>query len=339
MPLLPPHPFKDLEDTEFWVEVGIRMRLKSALKRNKNWGFEFKNPIRKVKRMNPFKHHGIAHLSPSAVNMFTGSPSAWVAKNLLGYKFGSGPAMWRGIAVEDAINEYIFKSASPEACIEFCKARFDKLKGGAMNLSPDVERERERLDRYVINGIDSILELHNNFGVGQPQAPPVGQTFNGQWEVGLPCRFGDQQDEKIDVIGYLDFLYANDKNHNTIIDIKTTARIPSEWQPAHAMQAAFYKRAHGNNPDVMFVYVSPKEEGKPNAFHILRLDDEMYQKELKRMKDTIVRMSKLLTLSDDPFALAEAVPHDETSFYWSGETALSQIIEDVKTAIENTTEE
>jgi hypothetical protein len=105
------------------------------------------------------------------------------------------------------------------------------------------------------------------------------------------------------------------------------------------MQAAFYKRAHGKNPDVLFVYASPKEEGKPNAFHILRLDDETYQRELKRMKDTITRMSKMLRLSDDPFSLAEAVPHDETSFYWSNEKSLDQIIEDVKTAIENTTEE
>ena len=337
MPILPHHPFKDLEDTEFWDDVGIRMRLKSALKKN-DWGFEFKNPIRKVKRMNPFSHHGIAHLSPSAVNMFTGSPSAWIAKALLGHKFKSGPAMWRGIAVEDAISDYIFKDASPDDCIGIAKDKFDRMKG-TVNLSADVERERERLDRYVINGIDSVLEMHNEFGVGQPQLPPSNTTFNGQWEVGLPCRFGDQHDEKIDVIGYLDFLYANDVGKHTIIDLKTTARIPSEWPVHHAMQASFYKRAHGNSPDVYFVYVSPKDEGKPNAYHILKLDDETYNRELKRMKDTIVRMSKLLTLSDDPFVLAEAVPHDETTFYWSGEKPLSQIIEDVKTAIENTTEE
>jgi hypothetical protein len=85
-------------------------------------------------------------------------------------------------------------------------------------------------------------------------------------------------DEKIDVIGYLDFLYANDANKHTIVDLKTTARIPSAWSPAHAMQAAFYKRAHGNNPDVYFVYVSPKEDDKPNAFTSCKFDDETYNR-------------------------------------------------------------
>lgn len=336
MPLLPPHPFKDLEDTEFWEENGINMRLRVA-RRQDRFGFKFENPIRKVKRMNPFQHHGIAHLSPSAVNMFTGSPSAWVAKALLGYKFSAGPAAWRGIATEDALTSYIFEGSDPKECHDIALEKFDSMKGG-INFHEDVERERTRLYRYVINGIDAMLELKNEFGVGQPQKPPLG-TWNGQWEVGLPCRFGDQHDEKVDVIGYLDFLYANDANKHTIVDIKTTARIPSEWRADHAMQAAFYKRAHGKNPDVLFVYVSPKEEGKPNAFNILSLDDETYNRELGRMKETIVRMSKMLRLSDDPFALAEAVPHDESSFYWSGEPSLNQIIEDTKRQIDNTKEE
>lgn len=338
MPIRPLNPFLDLEDSEFWDSYGIEMRLRFARKKRKgglSWGL----PIRKVIHMNPFNHHGIAHLSPSAVNMFTQSPSAWVAKALLGHKFSSGPAAWRGIAVEDALNAYIFHSATPEEAIDVAMTNFDKLNSKALNVGEDVERERKRLDRYVLNSIDAMLEVVNEFGVGEPQAPPANGSWNGQWEVGLPCRFGEHQNDKVDVIGYLDFLYANDANKNTIVDLKTTERIPSEWQPNHAMQAAFYKRAHGNNPDVLFVYASPKEEGKPNAFHILRLDDETYQRELKRMKDTITRMSKMLKLSDDPFSLAEAVPHDETSFYWSNEKSLDQIIEDVKTAIENTTEE
>lgn len=337
MPLLPLNPFADLEDREYWEAFGIMSRLRRAAKPNR-FGIQFKNPIREIRHMNPFQHHGISHLSPSAVNMFTGSPSAWIAKALLGHKFSMGASAWRGIAVEDALVDYLFHSASPQQCHDKALAKFDKLKGG-LNVDADVEKERERLYRYVINGIDALLEINNEFGVGKPQLPPVGQTFNGQWEVGLPCRFGEQADLKVDVIGYLDFLYANDAGKHTIVDLKTTARIPSEWRPDHAMQAAFYKRAHGNNPDVLFAYVSPKEEGKPNAYHILRLDDETYNRELKRMKDTIVRMSKLLTLSEDPFVLAEAVPHDESTFYWSGEPTLNEIIEDVKRQIENTEEE
>lgn len=337
MPILPPNPFKDLEDSEFWDDVGIGMRLKSSLTKRNKWGMIFTSPVTKVRRMNPFQHHGIAHLSPSAVNMFTGSPSAWVAKALLGHKFSAGAAAWRGIATEDGLSAYVFHSATVEEAIDAALHSFDKLKG-KMGVDQDCERERERIERYVINSIDAMLELENEYGIGDPQAPPVGATWNNQWEVGLPCRFGEQPDEKVEVIGYLDFLY-NNGSKQTIVDLKTTARIPSEWQPNHAMQAAFYKRAHGSNPDVIFVYASPKAEDKPNKFNILRLDDETYTRELKRMKQTIIRMSKMLKLSDDPFVLAEAIPHDESSFYWSGEKSLDEIVEDVKTAIENTEEE
>lgn len=337
MPILPPHPFKDLEDTEFWEQNGIQMRLRVALKKDR-FGFKFENPIRKIRRMNPFFHHGVHHLSPSAVNMFTQSPSAWIAKSLLGHKFSSGPAAWRGIAVEEALNKYIFEQADQKLCHDIALEKFDKFKGG-IDFSDNVERERKRIYRYVINGIDAIIELETEFNVGKPQLPPINGSWNGQWEVGLPCRFGDQHDEKIDVIGYLDFLYAREDNSHVIVDIKTTGRIPSEWSPAHAMQAAFYKRAHGNNPEVYFVYVSPKEDDKPNKFSIMHLDDETYKNALGRMKNTIVRMSKLLTLSEDPFVLADAIPHDDESFYWSGEPTLTEIVEETKRQIENTKEE
>jgi hypothetical protein len=105
------------------------------------------------------------------------------------------------------------------------------------------------------------------------------------------------------------------------------------------VQASFYKRAHGSNPDVYFVYASPKEDDKPNKYHILKLDDETYQRGLAKMKATIKRMSKFLSLSEDPFDLVDAVPHDEESFYWNGEPSLDEIVETTKRQIENTTEE
>lgn len=188
-----------------------------------------------------------------------------------------------------------------------------------------------------MNAIDALIELETNFNVGQSQLPPIGME-KGQWSVGLPCRFGEAQNDKVDVIGYLDYLYDNGEKQ-TIVDLKTTARIPSEWSPAHAMQAAFYKRAHGNNPDVYFVYASPKEEGKDRPFNILKLDDEIYQTYLNRLKDTIKRMSNTLRLSEDPFVLAESLPHDDTTFYWKGEKSLSEIVEDVKTETENSVKE
>lgn len=333
MPLRPPNPFADLEDTEYWNRYSIQMRLRSATQKSK-YDF-FVRHVREVMHMNPFSHHGVTHLSPSAVNMFTGSPSAWIAKALLGHRFSAGPAAWRGIAVEDALVAYAFYNATPEEAIDQAYDKFDKMKGD-LAIDDAAQKERDRIPRYVLNTIDAWIELTTNFPVGDVQAPPLGQS---QWEVGLPCRFGEHANDRVEVIGYLDFLFARDDGHHVIMDLKTTARIPSEMPEGHALQASFYKRALGKPCDVYFMYTSPKEEGKPNPFHIIKLDDETYQRELKRMKDTIIRMSKLLRLSDDPFVLAEAIPHDESSFYWSGEPSLEQIMNDVKTAIENTEEE
>jgi hypothetical protein len=69
--------------------------------------------------------------------------------------------------------------------------KFDKMKGGDQ-LYDNVERERNRLYRYVINGIDAIIELKLTSALDSRSYLPIG-TWNGQWEVGLPCRFGDQR--------------------------------------------------------------------------------------------------------------------------------------------------
>jgi len=340
MPLRPPNPFADLEDTDYWEDVGIDMRLRLALGKTKSkWNLPVERKIRKVRYMNPFQHHGISHLSPSSVNMFAESGSAWIVRYLLGHRFPSGAAMWRGIAVEEGLSQWVFGKATAREASHLAIDKFDELKG-SLNIDEKVESERRRLDRYVVNAMDAMLELQNEFGIGEPQMPPLGQTFNGQWEVSLPCRF-DTEDAngKVDVIGYLDFLYANDANKHTIVDLKTTARIPSEMPDSHRQQAAFYKRAHGSNPDVFFVYASPKEEGKPNPFNIIKLDDESYHRSLNQMKDSIKRMANFLRLSDDPFVLAGAIPHNEGSFYWTGEPkTLDDIVSEKKLAIENTEE-
>lgn len=328
MPIRLENPFWDLEDTEYWDRYGIEMRLRSHLRKNKN--DVIVRAIRQGRGMNPFHHHGVTHLSPSSVNMFAGSSTAWVARYLLGYKFSVGPAAWRGIAVEDALSAWMFNDVDVEKAIDIALKKFDKMKGG-INFDDAVEKERERLYRYVVNAVDAIIEFETEVFKGQRQQPPLGME-KGQFSVGLPCRFGEGPQDKIDVIGYLDFLYANDDNKNAIVDLKTTARIPSEWSPAHAMQASFYKRAHGGDPDVYFVYASPKEDGKPKPFHILKLDDETYTRELGRMKDSIKRMANCLRLSEDPFVLADALPHDESTFYWKGEKSLKQIVEETKTA-------
>lgn len=334
MPLKAQDPFHGLEDVAFWDKVRVRLKKKAWHdKKQKRWGIDT-SKLRK-KHMTPFEKHGIHHLSPSAVNMFTGSPSAWIAKSLLGYRFSTGPAAIRGQAVERAIESHLFHQTPIDECIDLAVKFYDK-QSTMNNLGMESERERDLLANYVVNTVDAFIELQTNYPIGQLLYPSMGSK---QWEVHIPCRFGDHPSDKIEVMGFLDFLYANDASHHTIIDLKTTARIPSAWQPAHALQAAFYKRALGKPCDVYFVYTSPKEQNKPNAFNILKLDDETYNAELARLKKTITRMAKLLALSEDPIEIAEAIPHDPTTFYWGGEKHFDDLIEDWKTANEATKKE
>jgi len=115
--------------------------------------------------------------------------------------------------------------------------------------------------------------------------------------------------------------------------------MPSEMPESHKQQAAFYKKAHGKSPDVFFVYASPKEDGKPMPYQIHKLSDEDYKKSLADMKDSIKRMANFLRLSDNPFVLVDAMPHNKGSFFWTSEPkTLDEIVAEKKLAIENTEE-
>lgn len=61
---------------------------------------------------NPFEQHGIEYLSASSINEFITNPARWIL-HTSGFRdsFGS-PAMWRGIAVDDAICKAIYNDES-----------------------------------------------------------------------------------------------------------------------------------------------------------------------------------------------------------------------------------
>ena len=88
--------------------------------------------------MNAFQQHGIAHLSPSSLNLFAAQPALFVMEKLLKKRGGVGCAAHRGTAAEAGI---VHGLLNPTADIKDCQAlalaEFDKLAA----LSGDPKRQ------------------------------------------------------------------------------------------------------------------------------------------------------------------------------------------------------
>lgn len=246
--------------------------------------------------MNGFERFGIDHLSASSINMWTDSPSAWVAKYLLKKRFPFGPAAERGKAVEQALVAMLL-GESHEKALSDALAAFDRR---FMIGTPETTRERDMIADMAKLAFDELAEF------GAPEFPDDGQE-----KIQIAANFGDWS---IPVIGFLDLVFPE---HGRVVDLKTTSRIPSAMSQQHRLQRAIYSLAKGNM-DVSFLYVSPKKaawlaDGDPREI-------------LARAKTQIARMEAFLRHCPDPDTAAGIVPVDPASFYWRGaEPLLSEI--------------
>lgn len=247
--------------------------------------------------MNGFERHGIKHLSASSLNMFVGSPSAWVASKLMGHKLGVGIAAHKGTATEAGV-AHILKNGGAEVDegVEIAFKLFNDLTAMGGYSAEDKEAARVSIFAMIANACTHLVDL------GPPDFPESGQHM-----IEIGCRYGPEPEQTIKFIGYLDFVYPARK---LIVDLKTTSRLPSNWSAAHGIQAALYARASGF--DVNFLYTSPAKT------KLLVMEDPAPY--LDAVKRQVARMERFLSLGDAETLLA-ATPHDPSSFYWSGSDA------------------
>ena len=184
---------------------------------------------------NPFAAHGIEHLSPSTCNLFIGSPAAFVLQKCLKKGGQVGCAAFRGTATEHGIAKGLMEGASVDECIRAANDEFYKL--SAMSQDPSKEKERAAVADMVRVGLKELLPY------GPPSAAQgkIDYTFEG-----LAVPF----------IGYFDFEW---KNHNILIDLKTTHALPAKISTNHARQVALYTAAMGNENDPRLTYVTTKK--------------------------------------------------------------------------------
>lgn len=238
--------------------------------------------------MQGFINHNITHTSPSSINMWMDAPDAWVAKYVLGAKFCFSPAARAGVLAEDAVVDVLARGMSQEAATKKAVETF--------NRAIMFDRSEKTLARgEAIPGmIDLALAELKQYG--EPEFDENGK----QKKIEIKCRVDDWA---IPVIGYIDLHYPQ---HGLVIDLKTTARLPSEMSRSHLRQQAIYKAAMGNCA-VKFLYVT----GKKSAVY----EPEDTSDTLAEIKCILRRQNNFLNIGDKE--TLQAIVPVVNSYYWS----------------------
>lgn len=244
-----------------------------------------------------FERHGLTHLSPSQINTWMAAPSLWLMEKLLGHRGGVGCAAHRGTASEAGISAGLFDpTLSADDCVAVALPVYDKLTA----LSGDSRRQQERdaIPGIVAQGL--ALREH-----GMPIRPNGHQH---KVEIRL-------EGVSIPVIGYLDWLYADE-----VLDLKSTLRVPSAMSEPHLRQASVYKTAHMDKR-VRFFYASDKKSLKHT------LTREQYDVAMRELTRAAQRLERFLSISDDAHELASLIPHNSETFYFNDAPTKAKAVE------------
>jgi hypothetical protein len=243
--------------------------------------------------MNAFERHGITHLSASSVNLFVAQPALWCASYLMKRRTPVGPAAHRGNAIEAGVEAGLFDLELPvEECGKIALAKFHSLT--RLSSDPRIEKERECIAPSVAV---ALAELRQYGAPAKPDAEHGRQIKIVREVPGVA----------VPVWGFLDFEWPE---HGIIVDLKTTARVPSEISDAHARQGAIYSLG---NQQVRFAYVSKSK------IAVYVLDD--IPRHLASFAQAAGAIERLLSLSDDGEKLTRCFAPDLSSFYWGDQSA------------------
>lgn len=239
---------------------------------------------------NGFERHGITHSSASSINLWANAPDVFVAEKLFGFKPPGNAAMHRGNAVEYGLVQALMGIMDKDVAISMAIQQFNSktaLIGG-----DNTDKEREVIAPMIEQGILALSEF------GKPEFEADGK----QNKIEILCKTPEFE---IPVIGFLDLVF---KDHNLVIDVKSTLRIPTEMSVEHNRQCAVYRQASGN-AKVQFCYLSPKKF----VFH----ECHDVAGTLAEIKQIIVRQEYLLRQGDKE-EIAKLVHYNPNSFYWNG---------------------
>ena len=248
--------------------------------------------------MNAFEKFGINNVSASQANLFTAQPAGWVLQKLYKRRGEISPAMIRGNAAEDGIVAGLQDLHKPvEDCVKVAYRAYDEKT--ALSNHPNLEKERAALAGYVTHGLGELRQY------GTPSA------FQARIELNL-------KDVPVPVIGYTDLEWDS---HGIIVDVKTSARMPSKISDSHARQGAIYFASRQANYDMRFAYIKPTKGKSDNrAVNCYSLPPDEAHQRLEEVRQTFIRMERFLSLSDDRDELAALLVPDFSHWFWNNDT-------------------
>jgi hypothetical protein len=237
---------------------------------------------------NPFERHKIRHLSPSALNLWANEPALYVLKYLHGIRDEMGAAAKRGTAVEAGLDVFLMnRQASVEDCTQVAIDNYRLNTGGLA----DDEHEKEA----------GLIAPMLTQAIGAMRSAPsmiARQLSIETWIDGIP----------VPVIGFLDYVFED----GSIVDLKTTARLPSAPRPDHLRQVSIY--AHARQAPVSLLYVTPQKHARYHA------SADQVAEGLADITRVARSLARTLAASETAADVAEFVSPKFDSFYWTEET-------------------
>lgn len=237
-----------------------------------------------INHMDPFRRHGIGHLSPSSLALYRQAPALWTLRYLFGIRDHATAYAWRGKAVERAMDAVI-DGASDEQAVAVAIQAFETDACG--EVEPEIDRERHAIPSMVLRAAPIFREL----GV-----PLARQRRIEVWIDGI----------EVPIIGYADFVYDA-----VVIDLKTTYAIPSSPRFDHCIQIVTYADALKLLPGLL--YISPRRFGVFGDKHV----DAVAARRTLRLTAIAIR-ALLAAAETKEEAAAFFVPVDD--YRWSDTT-------------------
>lgn len=259
--------------------------------------------------MNSFQQHGIAHLSASSLNLARDNLPLWIIRYLGKVKGQQSVNMLAGIAVEEAVARGLdHPDMDEDIIVQF--AREEYLKKTALGFDKEdrdnklqeitgrpAEGRKQAWDGMVRNALRALRPY------GVPTPPENGEKQH-RIEVfldGIP----------VPLIGYKDFAFDR---HGLDIDLKTTARTPTDMSFDHQLQGAVYWQASGNRAQ-RFAYVTKAKAD------VLELTPEAAAYAIHTATGIAHCLMRFLSLSSDWRELAQLTIPDYSNFRWDSLTA------------------
>ena len=233
----------------------------------------------------PFAKFGITHLSPSSLNLYCANPALWTGRYLLGWKDESGPAAFRGSAIEAGLDVFLFERKEAEA-FQRAQAKFNELVQG--EASEAHEEERLNIAGMLKQAIEAV----------KPWPLPNGRQLRVEHRI---------QGVEVPIIGYIDYAFPDFD-----LDLKTTKACPSAIKGDHGRQFSLYSAARQR--PIKALYATAKKHA---VYDLAREQAAMHLADLERHARAV---RHLLSRANDAKDAYRFFAVERSDFRWSPQT-------------------